>query len=460
MGTGRHHDDESDWVERAVELATRVGLNGIRVRWKLTRVRLWMQKASQSAENRTRHVHYEHAVCPHCGRVQDRETQKCVKCGEPLTSRRWQIVQRIGVVVPHAISVSTLLCLLILVAYFRLMIARPGGGYLSVDTDVLIQHGAYWLPAILAGEYWRHATAIFGHIGLLHLGFNVIALAQIGPAIEQVFGRGRMLFFFMFTGVGGFVACQLWGMQAPSAGASGAIMGLIGAAAGWGHRDASPQGRAVRNQMLKWLVYTTVFGILVNANHVAHGGGFLLGAVLGYLTPSRLLRRSIIRPADVLLGVVGLAAAAVAVALVIRPPASSQHWARAIAASEAGDESDGAENGIDATTYYTALGESCALRSEGKTEEANLRLRRALPNRPNFADFPVDDPRLCQQYRQMREHCLEIRDGGVDSPEARGDRADTDRREQRRRDLDEAWNDLCPVLLRPVRPPTDAESGD
>jgi hypothetical protein len=80
--------------------------------------------------------------------------------------------------------------------------------------------------------------------------------------------------------------------------------------------------------------------VLFHANHVAHAGGFLLGAVMGYITPSRSIRRNIVRPADVLLGAIGLAAAVVSVALVIRPPASSRTWARSIAEEQANEDSD------------------------------------------------------------------------------------------------------------------------
>jgi rhomboid protease GluP len=173
---------------------------------------------------------------------------------------------------------------------------------------------------------------VFLHIGLLHLGFNLVALAQIGPAIEETFGRGRMVFLFMLTGVAGFAACQVVGMRAISAGASGAIMGLCGAAAGWGQRDGTGTGRTVRNQMLKWGAYTMVFGAFIGANNVAHAAGFVAGALLGYIMPPRWLRRGQVRGSDVAIGFLGLAALGLAFALVLRPPASSEAWARMHAA--------------------------------------------------------------------------------------------------------------------------------
>ena len=328
--TSNDHQD-SNFIETIVSLATTLGFNGMRVRWRL----LHWQKALQDWRQRTRggirHAGYRHAVCPQCGQVQDRHERRCVNCSAKLGARTWQVVNRLGLVVPTAVSVSTLLGMIVAVAYLRLMMARPGSGYLSVASDDLIYLGAYYLPALRAGQLWRHATAVFLHIGLVHLAFNMLALAQIGPAIEETFGKGRMLFLFMFTGIVGFVACQAIDMYAVSAGASGAIMGLTGAAAGWGQRDGTSVGRNVRNQMLKWAAYTMLFGLMVHANNVAHVAGFLSGGMLGFLTPPRWLRRGLLRGSDVAIGATAIAALAIAFALVLRPPASSEAWAKSYA---------------------------------------------------------------------------------------------------------------------------------
>ncbi len=323
---------DHDWIEPIVKAAAALGCNGVRVRWKLLR---W-QKSWQDWRARTRgqiaHAGYQHKVCPECGQVQDRGERRCVRCGAVLGARVWQVASRLGLVVPTVVSLSTLLGMVIAVAYLRLMFSRPGSGYFTVDSDELIYLGAYYLPALQAGQLWRHATAILLHIGLLHLGFNLLALAQIGPAIEDIFGRARMLLFFLLTGIVGFATCQVLGERAISAGASGAIMGLCGAAAGWGQRDGTRIGKGVRNQMLKWALYTMIFGVLIHANNTAHAAGFVSGAVLGFLVPARWLRRGHARGSDYVIGLASLVALAVTFALVLHPPASSDAWARANAA--------------------------------------------------------------------------------------------------------------------------------
>jgi len=322
-----------DWIETVVGYARRLGFNPVRLRWRLLRGQKAWQEWRQRTRGHIEHSGYQHKVCPQCGQVQDRRERRCVKCGAALGARLWQVARRLGLVVPTAVSVSTLLGMVIAIAYLRLMLVRPGTGYFRVGSDDLIFLGAYYLPAVQAGQVWRHATAIFLHIGLVHLVFNMIALAQIGPAIEETFGRARMLFLFMLTGVAGFAACQAVGMVAVSAGASGAIMGLCGAAAGWGQRDGTGVGRNVRNQMLKWAAYTMLFGVMVGANNVAHAAGFLFGGVLGFTMPLRWLRRGFVRGSDVVIGGIGLAGLVVAFVLVLHPPANSEAWAKAHAAA-------------------------------------------------------------------------------------------------------------------------------
>lgn len=318
-----------DIVETLVALAGTLGMNRMRVRWKLLQWRKSLASWQEHKEAQLQHAAYGHAVCPQCGQVQDRSERVCRNCGVRLGGRPGQLLRRLGLVVPTALSVSTLLGMLLSLCYLRLMLARPGSGFFSVPSEDLVYLGAYFLPAIRAGELWRHATAMFLHIGLLHLAFNMLALAQIGPSIEDTFGRARMLLIFLLTGIVGFVACQVWAMPAVSAGASGAVMGLCGAAAGWGQRDGTRAGKTVRNQMLTWAAYTMLFGALVHANNIAHAGGFASGAFFGFLMPPRWLRRGYVRNSDVALGLVATVLLVATVVLVFRPPASSEAWANA-----------------------------------------------------------------------------------------------------------------------------------
>jgi membrane associated rhomboid family serine protease len=207
---------------------------------------------------------------------------------------------------PEVLSVSSVLGAAMVVVYGRLLLdAGEGEGILSFEVDTLVRFGGNYAPYVFEGELFRLGTCIFLHAGIWHLGFNLLALSQVGPAIEEIFGRGRMLLFFMVTGLLASTGSLLWEpllslamtgrfiAEGPvSIGASGAVLGLIGMAAGWGHREGTSQGLRTRNLMLKWCLYTLVFGFFIRADNVAHVVGFVCGGVIGFATPPSALIRT------------------------------------------------------------------------------------------------------------------------------------------------------------------------
>src|SRR5258706_13608934 len=82
-------------------------------------------------------------------------------------------------------------------------------------------------PFFVQHQWWRLVTAMFLHGGLIHIGFNMMSLMQLGPALEVLYGSARYLFLYVVTGALGFMASALTGHF--SIGASGALLGLIGA---------------------------------------------------------------------------------------------------------------------------------------------------------------------------------------------------------------------------------------
>jgi rhomboid protease GluP len=161
---------------------------------------------------------------------------------------------------------------------------------------------------------------VFLHAGVIHLAFNLFALAMVGPIVEEQFGRWPTLFAFMVTGVAASYGSQQLGLDAVGIGASGAICGLLGLAAAAGHRAGTTRGRLVRNDMLKWLLYTLVFGYFVGADNRAHAAGFVAGAALGLVVDPRWLVKAWPRRISIALGVVALVAAAATVYLTFVPP--------------------------------------------------------------------------------------------------------------------------------------------
>jgi len=107
------------------------------------------------------------------------------------------------------------------------------------DPDVLHRIGALEPAAVIAqGEYWRLFTALFLHGGFLHLGFNLFALYVLGPPLERSIGTIRFLVCYLVSGLAssaGVVALTELRLIEVSQiiGASGCIMGVVGAWAGF-----------------------------------------------------------------------------------------------------------------------------------------------------------------------------------------------------------------------------------
>lgn len=88
-----------------------------------------------------------------------------------------------------------------------------------------------WGPAVAAGEFSRIVTSGFLHIGLMHLAVNMFALYVIGRDTEMVLGRARYFAVYVIALLGGSASVLLLDPLVPTAGASGAIFGLLGAQA-------------------------------------------------------------------------------------------------------------------------------------------------------------------------------------------------------------------------------------
>ena len=107
------------------------------------------------------------------------------------------------------------------------------------DPEVLHRLGALEpYSVVVQHEYWRFFTALFLHGGFIHLLFNVFALYVLGPALERSIGTTRFVLCYLISGLAsgaGVMGLTLMGVVQPAQliGASGSIMGIVGAWAGF-----------------------------------------------------------------------------------------------------------------------------------------------------------------------------------------------------------------------------------
>jgi len=164
----------------------------------------------------------------------------------------------------------------------------------SMDADTLIRLGALVVPAGDRVVWWRLGASLFLHYGVVHLLVNMLALVWLGPFVERAFGRWRFLVLYLGAGVG--AATAVWALTTDRllVGASGSIMGLIGASAaiawrGWKHEKARAASRQLRSLAIV-IVAQTLFDIFTpHISLIAHLSGVILGFLLAWGLGSRRL---------------------------------------------------------------------------------------------------------------------------------------------------------------------------
>jgi membrane associated rhomboid family serine protease len=150
--------------------------------------------------------------------------------------------------------------------------------------------------AVARGEYYRlwSATLLHSNENLLHLFFNMYALYICGPLLERLYGSRLFIAFYLLCGAAGSVASFVFGGDAPSIGASGAIFGLFGillAASRTHHPVLDQRGRSLVGQIGMLIVLNLIIGFALGAqiDNAAHIGGLLSGLWLGVLiVPGRV----------------------------------------------------------------------------------------------------------------------------------------------------------------------------
>lgn len=198
---------------------------------------------------------------------------------------------------PATYAILTLSCILYgatLIFTIRQGGGQSGGGALSslfnlggIGGQILYNFGASlpWPGDLI--EPWRFVMAVFLHGSLLHIGFNMWVLMDIGPQIEELYGSARFLFIYVATGIGGYVFSSLVGRHM-SIGGSGALLGLIGVLLAITYNRRSAGMQMMRSQIFRWLIYIAVWGLLFpGIDNYAHFGGLVCGFVLGKIMADR-----------------------------------------------------------------------------------------------------------------------------------------------------------------------------
>jgi membrane associated rhomboid family serine protease len=135
-----------------------------------------------------------------------------------------------------------------------------------------------WGPAVANGEWYRLITSGFLHYGIIHIGFNMYLLYILGQMLEPSIGRVRFLLVYFAGLLGGSAGALLISPDSLSAGASGAVFGLLALAfVGYYLHGANPMSTAIGSLLMINLLLTFLWSSRISV------GGHLGGAAAGAL---------------------------------------------------------------------------------------------------------------------------------------------------------------------------------
>lgn len=158
----------------------------------------------------------------------------------------------------------------------------------SEDVVFMQEYGAMYEPYVIEEhEYYRLLTSIFLHFGINHLLNNMVMLGALGFNLEPEIGRVRFLLIYFLSGIGGNVCSLLLnivlGKSVISAGASGAVFGLMGALLCVVIRNKGSIGRLNKKKLVILVVLSLYFGLTTaGVDNAAHIGGLLCGFILEF----------------------------------------------------------------------------------------------------------------------------------------------------------------------------------
>lgn len=160
---------------------------------------------------------------------------------------------------------------------------------MTEDGTYLLQHGAMYLPFVIEnGEYYRMFTCMFLHFGFSHLMNNMIMLFFLGNVLEEELGWWKYVILYLASGLGGNIL-SAWndlhtGVYAVSAGASGAIFGVIGALIFLVLKNHGRLGNLSSRGMLFMATCSLYHGFTsAGVDNMAHIGGLVTGFLMAML---------------------------------------------------------------------------------------------------------------------------------------------------------------------------------
>jgi rhomboid protease GluP len=262
-------------------------------------------------------------MCRTCGSIVGAGQEQCAVCGtsvtrpasggkqRPIPDRETLRFARAILDRPYKFTIIILVANL----FVFFLMWQASGLTVSVlgvfPPEVLVPFGAKLNFLIRTKhEWWRFVTPMFLHVNILHLMVNMYSLWIVGPYVEKLYGSAKFVVIWVFTGIAAVAASYFTVVgpgirlppmarflfkveDAPSAGASGALFGLVGVLFIFGikFRHELPEGfkRAFGTGLLPMIMLNLFIGYLGRGfiDNAAHLGGLAAGAMLALVVDYR-----------------------------------------------------------------------------------------------------------------------------------------------------------------------------
>lgn len=213
-------------------------------------------------------------ACPECLREAPVGSHcwQCLRADRPPTAqrvKRWNATHT-DLVTKVIVGVNVLVFILVQGARNGFAPVCGGDTYRRLALQGICVH---------EGEWYRLLSSGFVHADILHIAFNMVILYRFGAMLESALGRTRMVGLYFAALLAGSAGALLMEPDAYTVGASGAVYGLVAAAAvGMRQRGIDVWQSGVGPLIAINLVFTFIVpGISIGA----HLGGMVGGAVVG-----------------------------------------------------------------------------------------------------------------------------------------------------------------------------------
>ncbi|RLG76638.1 MAG: rhomboid family intramembrane serine protease [Thermoprotei archaeon] len=160
-----------------------------------------------------------------------------------------------------------------------IMCGLVGGNFVEINANILALIGQFNVYVLKYGFWWQLFTAVFVHINLVHLLFNLFWIYILGCGAEKTFGKLLYFTIYVLSGLfGNILTLFLLPPLTISAGASGAIFGVFGALIMF----EGVHGRGIFVALIyAFLIFMMNVGFGINI--IAHLGGLIVGLIIGYV---------------------------------------------------------------------------------------------------------------------------------------------------------------------------------